>query len=78
MKVKLASFVKLAPPIDVTETRHIIGFVPYYRNFIANFSDIMRPLEGLTKKNTPFVWRQLCQANFDTIKIAQRVQFQSS
>ena len=53
----------------MTETRHIIGLVSYYGNFIANLSNIMRPSNDLTKKNIPFSLSSLCQVSFDTIKI---------
>ena len=29
---------------------------------------MVRPFKDLTKKNTPFNWKHLCQVNFDTIK----------
>ena len=47
---KVVSLVSLALPIDMTETRHIIGLVTYYRKFIANLSDIIRPCTNLTRK----------------------------
>ena len=65
LKEKVASLVNLAP-IDVTDTRHIIGLASLYRKFIANFSNIVRYLLMYTKKNTPFVWSPLCQVSFDT------------
>ena len=46
--------VNLAPPHDVAEIRHIISLALYYRTFLANFSDIIRPLNELMKKNTHF------------------------
>ena len=39
---------------DVTETRNIIGLASYYRKFVSNFSDIVKLLTDLTKKNTIF------------------------
>ena len=70
LKEKIVSFVLLAPPTIVTEIWHIIGLAFCYRKFIANFNDIMRPLNELKKKNTPFVWSPLCQVSLNTIKIA--------
>ena len=69
LKEKVGSLVHLVPPTDVTETRHITGLIYYYRKFIANFSDVMRPLNELTRTNTLFVWSPWCQFSFDTIKI---------
>ena len=48
-----AMLVNLALPRDVTETKHhIIELASYYKKFIANFSDIVKPLTHLTRKNT--------------------------
>ena len=53
LKKNIAPLISLASPTDVTETRYIKGLASYYRKFIAKLSDIMRPLNDLTKKNTP-------------------------
>ena len=63
---KVASLVQLAPPTNVTGTRHIIGIASYYRKFIVDFSDVMRPFNELTRKNNSFVQSSLCQVSFDT------------
>ena len=67
---KIASLSNIPPPTDMAEARHIIGLALYYRKFIANFSDILRPLTDMTKKNTPFIWNPLYQVSFDAIKIS--------
>ena len=46
----VACLVNLTPPTDMTETRHIIGLVSYYRKVMEKFSDIMTPLNDLTRK----------------------------
>ena len=68
-KEKVASLINLALSTNVTETRHIKNLASYYRKFIANFSNVVRPLTELTKKSTLFVWSALCKVSFDTIKI---------
>ena len=40
----------------------------YYRNFIAWFSTIARPLFKLLKKNIPFEWTVSQQTAFDILK----------
>ena len=47
---------KIVPPTEEIEFMHIIVLASYYRKIIANIDDIMRSLNELTKKDTPFVW----------------------
>ena len=44
------------------------GFANFYRRFIKDFSGIVRPLNDLTKKNTPWKWGPEQQKVFDTLK----------
>ena len=68
LKEKVAIIVNLVLPWDVTEKRHIIGLTSYYRKFIVNFSDIVKPLTEPIKNNTTFKWSSLCQLPLNTIK----------
>ena len=45
-----------AAPTNLREVRGFLGFANFYRRFIQDFSKIARPLNDLTKKNTPFEW----------------------
>ena len=54
---KVTSLVNFLLPTDMTETKHIIGLVSYYRKVVANLSYIMMPLNELNKRKTPFIWR---------------------
>jgi len=45
-------------------------FCNYYRTFIPNFVAVTIPLNGLTRKYTPFVWGDRQQAAFDALKKA--------
>ena len=58
----------LLPPTSVTEVRHMIGLIGYYRKFFPMFSDMIQPLNDLTKKNVPFKWTKECQKSLDYIK----------
>ena len=69
LKKKVALVVNLVLSTDVTETRHFIGLVSYYRNFIANLSNIVRPFTDLIRKNIPFNRSPGCQVSSDTTKI---------
>ncbi|GJR59201.1 putative reverse transcriptase domain-containing protein [Tanacetum coccineum] len=44
------------PPKTPTEIHSFLGFVGYYRRFIANFSKIAKPLTLLTQKDKKFEW----------------------
>ena len=44
----------MAPATNVMESRHIIGLVGYYRKFFSLFSNTIRPLNELTRKNATF------------------------
>ena len=42
-----------------TKTKHVkqfLGMAGFYRHFIKNFSDIVKPLSHLTRKNAKFDW----------------------
>ena len=45
LKEKVASLVQLAPPTDVTETRHIIGLASYYRKWYPKFQCYYETIE---------------------------------
>jgi len=70
-------------PESVKDVQQFIGFAGFYRRFIANFSERVRPLNELTngdtylsragKKKTrykPFKWTSECQHAFDDLKAA--------
>src|ERR1043166_3350277 len=57
-----------SPPTNVSEVRRFIGMSSYYRNFIQDYSMIVRPLHDLTKKGVPFEWTNERQQAFDKVK----------
>ena len=44
------------------------GFANFYQKFIPNFSNIITPLNLLTRKNEPWNWTPLQQGAFDELK----------
>ena len=52
------------------ELHSFMQFCNYYRTFIPNFVAVTIPLNGLTRKYTPFVWGDRQQAAFDALKKA--------
>ena len=55
-------------PTTVGEIRSFLGLVGYYRRFIENFSKIAKPMTGLLKKDTKFIWTKECEASFQELK----------
>nr|GEV16410.1 putative reverse transcriptase domain-containing protein [Tanacetum cinerariifolium] len=51
-----------------TEVRLFLGLVGYYRRFIANFSKIAKSLTILTQKNKKYVWGDVQEMAFQTLK----------
>ena len=65
---KLESIQKMLPPRNPKEVKQFLGLIGYYRKFVPRFSDLARPLNALTQKDTVFVWTQICQESFDLLK----------
>ena len=56
------------PPKNVRDVRAFLGFTGFYRYFVPNYSRIARPLIELTKKTTPFHWKEPQNKAFETLK----------
>ena len=65
---KLEAIEKWKPPTMVKGIRSFTGFANFYRKFIPNFSNIVAPLNLLTRKNEPWNWTLLQQNAFDKLK----------
>jgi hypothetical protein len=66
MKVK--GITDWPPPKNVRDIRAFLGFTRFYRYFVPNYSRIACPLIELTKKTTPFHWREAQIKAFKTLK----------
>ncbi|GJU76534.1 reverse transcriptase domain-containing protein [Tanacetum coccineum] len=55
-------------PTTPSEIRSFLGLAGYYRQFIANFSKIAKPLTSLTQKNQKYVWGVEQEEAFQTLK----------
>ena len=55
-------------PTNPTEVRSFLGLASYYRRFIYKFSEVVKPLTNLTKKDQPFIWSSECEKAFNTMK----------
>jgi transposase InsO family protein len=57
-------------PKNVKEIKTFIGLIIFYSKFIANCSNLTAPINRLTRKDTPFVWSDECQTNFEILRSA--------
>ena len=69
-KAKIKVIERLPPPTNVKEIRSFLGHAGFYRRFIANLSQIARPLTSLLAKNAPFQFTDECHKAFDTLEKA--------
>jgi hypothetical protein len=69
-KAKIEVIERLPPPTNVKGIRSFLGHVGFYRWFIANFSQIARPLTSLLAKDVPFQFTDECHKAFETLKKA--------
>lgn len=66
--IKLRGIEEWPAPTSVKGVRSFLGFANFYRQFIANYSHLTRPLHELTKKNQPWKWTQFEQMAFDALR----------
>jgi hypothetical protein len=52
----------------VKDIRSLIGVASYYRRYVQNFTELAKPLTGLTRKYVPFEWAGKQEAAFDRLK----------
>ena len=67
IKIPLVSE-RLPPPTNMKGIQSFLGHAGFYRRFIANFSQISRPLTNLLAKEDPFQFNDECHKAVDTLK----------
>ena len=65
---KIASVRDWPKPTTVKQVHSFLGFCNFYRAFIQGFSHLTKPLNNLTKKDTPWIWGEEQQIAFDTLQ----------
>ena len=65
----------MLPPKTPKEIKQFLGLIGYYRKFVPRFSDLARPLNALTRKNTEFEWTRKCQESFKLLKTSLMTDF---
>jgi hypothetical protein len=65
---KVQEVMNWKPPMTVSQIRSFLGLASYYRRFIPDFSQIVKPMTELLKKGAKFVWGQKCEDAFHTLR----------
>lgn len=65
---KTDAVTKMVIPKNKKDVRSFVGFCSFYRKFIKSYSDIVKPLTELFKKDVKFHWGKEQQTAFDTIR----------
>ena len=65
---KVEAMLRIEVPKNVKQVRSFIGTVSWYRRFIKDFAELVRPLTDLTKKNRKFNWTEDCERSFKEAK----------
>ncbi len=65
---KMTIIVSWITSINLKEIQSFVKFVNFYRCFIKNFSKLVKSFTQLTRKNTFFVWNEICVQAFDNLK----------
>ncbi len=66
--IKVKVIVNWATSINLKEIQSFVKFINFYRCFIKDFSKLVKSFTQLTKKNTSFVWNEVCVQAFDDLK----------
>jgi len=66
--VKMKVIVNWTTSINLKEVQSFVKFVNFDHYFIKNFSKLVKSFTQLTRKNTSFVWNEVCVQAFDNLK----------
>ncbi|GFX45425.1 retrovirus-related Pol polyprotein from transposon 297 [Trichonephila clavipes] len=65
---KTSAILGIPPPKNLKQLQSSLQTCSWYRKFIANFSDIARPLSNLAKKKAFWKWSEKEEKAFQTLK----------
>ena len=64
---KVKAIQEMKPPTDVQGLRRFLGLVNYLSKFIPNMSNLLYPLQNLTKQNVLWTWSTPQQDAYDEV-----------
>ena len=73
VKPNLANIAKVVDwpqPKTPKQVRQFVAFGSYYRRFVKDYASIVRPMVELTKAGKRFLWDEVCEKSFQTVKKA--------
>jgi hypothetical protein len=65
---KVKDILEWKPPTTVHEVRSFLGLAGYYRQFMPDFSKLVKPITSLLKNDTKFNWSSKCNEAFEQLK----------
>jgi hypothetical protein len=65
---KIAKILQFPRPLNETGIRAFVNLCGFYRRHIPGFADIAAPMNELLKKRNPFIWDEVCEKSFVTLK----------
>ncbi len=66
--IKVKIIVNWATSINLKKVQSFVRFINFYHRFIENFSKLVKSFTQLTRKDTSFVWNEVCVQAFDDLK----------
>ncbi len=66
--IKVKVIINWVTSINLKEVQSFVRFVNFYRRFIKNFLKLVKSFTQLTRKDTSFVWNEVCVQAFDDLK----------
>jgi hypothetical protein len=66
---KVKDILEWKPPTTVHQVQSFLGLAGYYRQFILDFSKLVKPITSLLKNDTKFNWSSRCNAAFEQLKV---------
>jgi hypothetical protein len=66
---KVKDILEWKPPTTVHQVRSFLGLAGYYRQFIPDFSKLVKPITSLLKNDTKFNWSSRCNEAFKQLKV---------
>ncbi|KAI7969145.1 hypothetical protein EIK77_006050 [Talaromyces pinophilus] len=67
---KVEAVISWKAPTTVVGMQSFLGFCNFYQKFIAEYSQIARPLHRLTRQDIPFIWTSQYREAFEKLKTA--------